>query len=826
MKKILFALLLACQFSAITADQKTFTYQNNDQYTLNLDCNTGCSIILNKFEIKNDSQEEVSHLFITAGHARDFIKSKLLNDDELKTQIRKWLFQNKAELTHKGFFIPSSGTLVQFPSREVPSFDKDQKEYFFNDQWHYVDQKNQTYLSLDNQTIVGYEDIADEPFIALRKKVTSIKAPFSQKDAYANFASFDLFPADFCCFEPAEEAPELVDASFDLYPTESVFYLEDAYHQTVVLEKRAKSAEGFFEVHSLPISAVINRTKNTITLDEQNLLIEPGQAADLLNTPTHLRILTDADEGRIEIINKVAFSLDLNPGENQLFINSSNTAAGVKVNIDYTPVKTFAPRAQLVDKLGFYEGIPSFNLTADVKPDSIWWQISADQDFATVISNFERIEPFKAQVLIDLISSTYFDNGKNYYFRFKTKNDDTWSKWSEVYPFTIHKPEPVRSPKFKKIESGIYEISWAANKMAGTTYKVYGSNSFDFLPSLYNEVEYSLIDEEKEVSDEVDNLIEETTGCSIRVGTKYAYYRIVTENRGVYSNPSPLIHVYDYGLKIPRTTLQKTKEYKAERIAFPPAYKFDQELLDSFPHKVIGQHAYYVYNPHVEASRWNFLSNFFLPENHPVKPKLDRLFKKRRVTENEASLKKGGFLKPEPMEFSKTIVSRNKKVPGIMFKFFSDAQSGIDDATRALARVAGSLYIRASLDQYQINHLFAVPEKWIYPLPVDPAPKSGTRKNFIVVETELDIYEGRENNKMWKSPIVNPVTLTWLYRIMKELGLCDSPYAFNLPITKDNRISFIDTEHHHEWPVPFFKLIAYLNHDMEKFWKKLMEENK
>lgn len=587
--------------------------------------------------------------------------------------------------------------LEKLPAREVPRYGTPLKEYYFDKHWRLVDtEKKLIYVDLDNKTIVGYEEIADDPLLAIRTKVSLIDQTYDFDASCRNFSQFNIFPKEFDCSEPAQSEIEI-----------------------------------------------------------KSVLAE----------------MNHSGKGQIPAFVKFA---------------------PVCTHFDYVT--------------------PSFETVYDEVPEKIGWQISNDRNFDILISNLQGIQT-DLTITLDVLTQTFLNPNETYYARVRGYQNETWSEWSEILEFTVNKPKQIQNPQFKKIAKGEYEIHWDEFATEDSNYLIFASNALDFVPSIYT-------------PDQLDNLIAITAETSIKIGIEYPFYRIIAEKNGQYSVPSPIIRVYDNGLHIPRTVLQGLD---AVRMHFPTAYPEFQskgskivKLHDiNAPHF---NHEYYAYNPYVSQQIWNFLSPLFLPENHPIKPKLDRLFSKR-VTANQKSLEKAGFDSPEPKRYSHTIVTTNKNIPGIYFKLFTDDQMDVFNSSECcLQRVTGALYVQDALNRYNINHLFCVPQKWIYPLPAEPSPPAGSlRKDFIVVEKALDIYRGSENNKMWKSSIINQISLSWVFRLLQELGLDDSAYAFNMPITKDNRIAFIDTEKHHRWPIPFINLCQFLSPSMQQYWIEMIQ---
>lgn len=834
-------LLCVSHFTSLFSLEKSCIFESSAKGSLVIDSTgSGQEVIVQSYSLENTSDKAIRGIFLSINAERECQKAYLRQQLLDKNNLWKWWKHYHPTAEENGAYSSLAGSTLHLPTRDVPMHGVNLKEFFFDEKWHLIDNRqNLVYIALDNHSIAGYEDIADEPFLALRTKTTNIEEPYNFAKACSNFARLNIFPQTFDCFEPSGEDLQLHwhDYQFDLYPHENILFESDgAIVQTLMLAERALQSDMLHISTGFPIVRIVNQSPDAITLEDQNFLLEPNEAYDFDQASFSIHLSITNNTGQIALISKVNEMPKWKLGTNDIHlgIEKNPGTAQLKLHYNLQPISLPEQTINIANANHHFDHItPYFELeNKESLPEKIWWQISIDKDFDFVIPNFERIQDFKQNIQLDSCTDTFFNPHEAYYFRLRELHDGQWSHWSPVFEFTVSKPEQVK-PAFKKLGDNQYQISWEPASEPDTQYLVFASNAYDFMPSIYASEQYSLIDQNHELSEQVNNLIATTAECSLNIGTEYAFYRVIAERHGQYSIPSPLVRVYDYGLSIPRSVLQTAftspELCSAERVAFPPAYPHfpEQNYLGGkcrafdTAHLLKGR---YVQSPYVETIVWNYVQPFFLPENHPVKPKLDRLFSKR-VTQSSSTLKKAGFTQPDPMKFSKTIVSPNKNVPGYMFKFFCDDQKGISDWQRLFYRVTGAIYIQDALNRYNINHLFVVPSKWIYPLPAEPSPPANMeRKNFIVVEDKLDIYTGSENNKMWKSPIINPVTLTWIVFLLQELGLSDSPYNFNMPITKDNRISFIDTEHHHKWPVPLYKLWSYLSSDMGSFWNELCRQ--
>jgi len=233
---------------------------------------------------------------------------------------------------------------------------------------------------------------------------------------------------------------------------------------------------------------------------------------------------------------------------------------------------------------------------------------------------------------------------------------------------------------------------------------------------------------------------------------------------------------------------------------------------------------------HISKKVWNRIQTFLLPEDHPAKPILDQLFKQARATLSVKSMKKAGFQNPIPRKWTHLIVTKHPNVPGIVFKLYLDAQryfKGKKEYEHWLERIQGVNLIKGEVAKRGWENQFKTPKKWIYILPKDPAPpKEFYRKDCILVEEDMDLYDDKANEALWKSENVTKEFLINFYTLLEELGLHDCAKPDNAPFSKDGKIAFIDTQTFFRWPVLYKKMTSYLSKEMQKFWKGLIKGSK
>lgn len=228
----------------------------------------------------------------------------------------------------------------------------------------------------------------------------------------------------------------------------------------------------------------------------------------------------------------------------------------------------------------------------------------------------------------------------------------------------------------------------------------------------------------------------------------------------------------------------------------------------------------------VSDTIWELMVPYFLPEDHPMKDKLDTIFHTRlRALRNSNTLKKAGFTNVEPGDWNGTIIASHESLEGYLVKMFTDEQTNMVDWNRFLDRVRGSLVVRKTITSLQMDNVFKVPNKWIYPLPAQARLNwNPLRKNFILLVEDMDLIGKNANLKKWKRAKLSKQLLNQVYILLTKAGLRDSAYAFNLPFSVDGKIAIVDTEYHNIWPVNYRALLQYLSPQNRDYWKQLIQK--
>lgn len=223
----------------------------------------------------------------------------------------------------------------------------------------------------------------------------------------------------------------------------------------------------------------------------------------------------------------------------------------------------------------------------------------------------------------------------------------------------------------------------------------------------------------------------------------------------------------------------------------------------------------YPYNPYVPMELWMNLRPYFLPINHPIKKKLDRIFAKRATLSKETFVEAGFSITRRNRPIN-AVVTRHRDLKGYLVKAYLDSQFALDEWQMWLKRIHGVEVIRACLTKHGYTD-FVLPKKWIYPLPAEPSPPLSAefnRKNFILIVEDMHILKNSENKKAYKQMLTKPL-LTALYTVLKECELTDCVYIGNMPFTIYGKIAFIDTELFHHGIPDFIRLKKYLSESMQ-----------
>ncbi len=233
-------------------------------------------------------------------------------------------------------------------------------------------------------------------------------------------------------------------------------------------------------------------------------------------------------------------------------------------------------------------------------------------------------------------------------------------------------------------------------------------------------------------------------------------------------------------------------------------------------------------NPLLDARIISQISPYFLPLDHPMKPKLDAIFSRSRALQNEQTLIDAGFIHlAGPRPYSYIIVVRHPEIPGYVFKLYLDcdprSRKNVPHWKWLTMRCAGAKQIRKIIKQKNIRH-FIVPDKWLYVLPVYPYSSVMNPEIVILMETDVQPESRDVTERMWKTGITRE-HLDELYTIVKHGygGQGTLALASNVPYTKSGKFAFTDTEDPQTDP-KLKNAKHYLSKEMGLYWDSLIGE--
>lgn len=221
----------------------------------------------------------------------------------------------------------------------------------------------------------------------------------------------------------------------------------------------------------------------------------------------------------------------------------------------------------------------------------------------------------------------------------------------------------------------------------------------------------------------------------------------------------------------------------------------------------------------ISEQEWNELSPYFLPDNHPAKQQLDKIFRKRTVTQSTKTVLDAGFFNANIGKYTKVIVSGHWDLPGYVVKMYLDSKLRVNEGQKFKERILGANAVRACIKAHNLERIVKTPQKWIYPIP-EFADSGPAPKHFVLIAEDMLPINSKKSLDKWKNNIKKK-HLDAVWTVIETVGLPDCVYAFNLPFCTDGRIAFLDTEYCGLWPVPYKNMEKYLKGKMLDYWNQI-----
>jgi len=231
-------------------------------------------------------------------------------------------------------------------------------------------------------------------------------------------------------------------------------------------------------------------------------------------------------------------------------------------------------------------------------------------------------------------------------------------------------------------------------------------------------------------------------------------------------------------------------------------------------------------NPNTSKNQKKRLRPYLLPINSPIKSALDEIFTTQRATANQFTFANAGFTTIATQPRSFIVVGKHPALPNQLVKAYLDDEmrqkEGYPGWIWLANRCKGARKIEKVLKKHRFTK-FTVAKKWIYPLPLKPAPSRGGAKrryNEVLVVTDMKLASKEESLNAWKN--MTKEDLDALYIIICSAG--GSSYREdNIPYTQDGTFAFIDTEYPDRSP-DFKSILPYLSSEMQTYWRKLVRK--
>lgn len=240
-----------------------------------------------------------------------------------------------------------------------------------------------------------------------------------------------------------------------------------------------------------------------------------------------------------------------------------------------------------------------------------------------------------------------------------------------------------------------------------------------------------------------------------------------------------------------------------------------------------------LFGNHIPDEAWEQVAPYLMPDTHPLKQTLDEIFSETRVLRDQGSLFNAGFKKRKPQPKTGVIVTKHPRMKGYVFKIYTDDvltyYRGQPEYTTWMLRARGAALVRHEIARKGWEAYFKAPIKWIYALPPTTEADPGhLQKNFILVEEDMRILPNEESKKRWQDGTITPKHLRRIFHIITTLGLRGGCKYDNIPLCKDGRIAFIDTQNNlcFDSPLPYYRLLRVLKGELYDLWKGLIRESK
>ena len=198
-------------------------------------------------------------------------------------------------------------------------------------------------------------------------------------------------------------------------------------------------------------------------------------------------------------------------------------------------------------------------------------------------------------------------------------------------------------------------------------------------------------------------------------------------------------------------------------------------------------------NPYIKPEEKVQIAPFLAGPGHPALEWFQELFSSQRVTDSQRSFQAAGFVSFKPNSKSR-LIGYHPKQPDYVLKACSD--QGKVRTKNLVLRMQLAWKMLAVIEKYQLKHI-AIPEKWVFILPEEPAPIDchRRRKGFVLLTDRLPIIDEASTVRLFAQE--STWTEEWIQELhifFQHLGLSDFHFN-NMRFTEDlQQLAFFDLE--------------------------------
>ena len=218
----------------------------------------------------------------------------------------------------------------------------------------------------------------------------------------------------------------------------------------------------------------------------------------------------------------------------------------------------------------------------------------------------------------------------------------------------------------------------------------------------------------------------------------------------------------------------------------------------------------------------NNLTPYLLPQEHRLKPILNRLFADSGVLKDQTLLNDAGFTTLCFRDRNNFCVASHPEIKGYLLKFYinrDEIQDRKSITKKLLQRCISADHVRQLINKYKLQY-FRVPKKWLYELPSTLLEESN--KAYILVVQDMKIVNEKMTRQFWKNK-AKADHLRELHILLSH-GLPSCAICKNIPYTKKRKFACIDTEYEKR-ALELQKVTNRLPHNKRMLWQTLIKNN-